>query len=449
MQEANTLLDALLDEAGMSRAGLAARINQAAAPDRRTAPRYDHTSVGRWLAGQQPRPPVPVLICAILSPLVGRELSVEDIGMATRPGAPGSVDLHQFINRAPALWRSDGQDNPAVRDSPLVTGMQAIAPVWEWENPPEDHDVSRHGAGRIGTGDIELIIAARQRYEQMYRQVGGIATRTRIVRFLGEHAAPVLRGSYSDRIGRDVHRAVGGLVALAGVCAYDADRHGLAQRYFHQALRLAKASGDHAFGAYIIALLTNQALFHRDYRQTVAFAEAALRTANRTLTPALAADLHAMQAKAFARMRQGTQAHQAMHHAQHAAEHIGQAGAPEEPPETGYVQPGLVDTQLAEALLALGDLRAAHEHAHHAATQATHPRGQVNRLVTVTRVALAERDLDHAAATTTTMLTLASGMESARLNARFRVLADTLRHHPTAATRAAAEQLDHAVRLPL
>jgi hypothetical protein len=449
MREANTLLDALLDEAGMSRAGLAARINQAAGTDQRAAPRYDHTSVGRWLAGQRPRHPIPLLICTVLSPLVERELSVEDIGMATRPDTPGSVELHQFINRAPALWRSDRQDNPAVRDSALVTGMQAIAPVWEWENPPEDHDVSRHGAGRIGTGDVELILAARQRYEQMYRHVGGIATRTRIVRFLGEHAAPVLRGSYNDRTGRDVHRTVGGLVALAGVCAYDADRHGLAQRYFHQALRLAKASGDRAFGAYVIALLTNQALFHRDYRQAVAFAEAALRTAGRALTPALAADLHAMQAKAFARMHQPAPAHLAMHHAQHAAERIGQPGAPAEPPETGYVQPGLVDTHLAEALLSLGDLTAAHEHAHHAATQATHPRGQVNRLVTVTRVALAENDLDHAAATTTTMLALARGMESARLNDRFRVLADTLRHHPAAATRAAAEQLDHAIRLPL
>jgi hypothetical protein len=449
MREPNTLLDALLDEAGMSRAGLAARVNQAAAAGQRTAPRYDHTSVGRWLAGQRPRDPVSTLICEALSTAVARPLTLEDIGMGVGRSDPGSVELHQFINRAPALWRSDRRDNPAVRDSPLVTGLDAIAPIWQWENPPDDHDVSRHGTGRIGADDVELITAARQHYEQMYRRIGGIATRTRLVRFLGEHAAPILRGSYSNLTGRDVHHAIGALLALAGICAHDADRHGLAQRYFHQALRLAKASGDRAFGAYIIALLTNQALFHRDYRQAVAFAEAALRTANGTLTPALAADLHAMQAKAFARMRQPAQAHHAMHQAEHAADLIGQPGQPAEPPETDYVQPGLVDTHLAEALLALGDLTAAHEHAHHAAALGTHPRGQVNRLVTVTRVAVAERDLDRAAEAATTMLTLARGMESARLNDRFRVLADTLRHHPAAATRTAVEQLDHATRLPL
>ena len=37
-----------------------------------------------------------------------------------------------------------------------------------------------------------------------------------------------------------------------------ADTHVAAQRYLHQALRFAKASGDRAFGAYIVALLVNQ-----------------------------------------------------------------------------------------------------------------------------------------------------------------------------------------------
>ncbi len=50
-------------------------------------------------------------------------------------------------------------------------------------------------------------------------------------------------------------------MAVAGICAYDTDAHGLAQRYFHQALRLAKASGDRGLGAYVIALLVNQSLF--------------------------------------------------------------------------------------------------------------------------------------------------------------------------------------------
>ena len=51
----NTLLDAILDEAGISHAGLAAHVNQAGRA-RGLALRYEHTAVARWLKGQ--RPPV-------------------------------------------------------------------------------------------------------------------------------------------------------------------------------------------------------------------------------------------------------------------------------------------------------------------------------------------------------------------------------------------------------
>lgn len=445
MREPNSLLDALIEESGMSRQGLAARVNETGAGQGLSLG-YDHTAVGRWLSGQRPRGQVPALICAVLGAALGRPLTFEDIGMGRAPAAPGSVNLQQFVNRAPALWRSDHHDHGAIRDTPVATGLHAIAPVWEWENPPDDLDVSRRGSNRIGDHDIALIQAARERYEQMYRQVGGVATRTRVVRFLNEHTAVVLRGSYSDPLGRRVHRAVGALVAVAGICAYDADYHGLAQRYFQQSLRLAKASGDPAFGAYVIALLTNQALFLRDYHQAVAFAEAALRTAGGTLTPALSADLHSMQAKAYGHMHQHTQAHQAMHRAERASARIGQC---EEPPETGYVEPGLVDTQLAEALLSLGDLHTARDYAQNAAGQAAHPRGRVNRLATVTQVAIAERDLEQAADTVTAMLDQARGMESNRLNDRFHLIANSLRSHNADATRPIVDRIEQTVALPL
>lgn len=110
----------------------------------------------------------------------------------------------------------------------------------------------------------------------------------------------------------------------------------------------------------MIALLVNQSLYMHDYRQAVAFAEAALRTAGHQLTPALAADLHAMQAKAYAHLGDGRSALGAIRGAERAAERIRPKN---EPAETGYVQPGLVNVQVAEALLRLGDLPAAREQA--------------------------------------------------------------------------------------
>ncbi|GLZ00663.1 hypothetical protein [Actinoplanes sp. NBRC 103695] len=232
--ESNALLAALLEESGMSRAGLAARINQAQ-PRGQKLTRYDHTSVGRWVNGQRPRGRTPEIICEILSEQLGRRIDLHDVGMG-RSAGDQAVQLTDFVTRAGSLWRQDQRSGSS--DSPVISGNRAIVPVWEWENPPEDRDVSRRAGPRVQPGDIIVLQAARTRYETMYRQVGGVATRSRVVNFLNEHTTPLLSGSYGDGTGRDLFRSTGGLAALAGICAYDSDVQGVAQRYFHQALRL-------------------------------------------------------------------------------------------------------------------------------------------------------------------------------------------------------------------
>ncbi|MFI6895316.1 transcriptional regulator [Streptomyces sp. NPDC050256] len=445
--EPNTLLEALIDEAGVSRAGLAAHVNQAGRA-RGLCLRYEHTAVARWLKGQRPRGQVPDLICEVLGNRLRRALSLDDIGMAALGGHPPvpSSSLTGFVERATALWRSDEQQRPHVVAAPAVTGTTAVMPVWEWENPPEDTDVSRTGPQRVGPADIATLRAARAHYELMYRRAGGIATRSRIVGFLNAETAPLLRGGYSDAMGRQLHRATGGLVAVAGICAYDSDAHGLAQRYFHQALRLAKASGDRGLGGYVIALLVNQSLFLADFRQSVAFAEAALRAAGRDITPALAADLHAMQAKAYAHLGDGPSALRCIRRAESEAERIRPG---QEPDETGYVQPGLVNVQVAEALLRLGDLPAAREHAAAAVRTPAHDRGRVHRLAMLTTIELRQGEADRAAVTAAEMAERARGMESQRLRDRLRAVREHLVASGSAEAARAADLVDGALRVPL
>ncbi|MCZ7461352.1 transcriptional regulator [Streptomyces sp. WMMC940] len=443
----NTLLDALLDEAGISHAGLAAHVNQAGRA-RGLSLRYEHTAVARWLKGQRPRGQVPDLICEVLAVRLRRPVTLDDIGL----GVPGETavqhgsPLSGFVERATALWRSDEQQRPHVIGAPAVTGTPAVMPVWEWENPPEDADVSRDGRTRVSMADIKMLRAARAHYELMYRKAGGIATRSRIVGFLDSEAAPLLRGAYSDALGRQLHRATGGLVAVAGICAYDSDAHGLAQRYFHQALRLAKASGDRGLGAYVIALLVNQSLFMGEYRQAVAFAEAALRTAGRQITPALATDLYAMQAKAYAHLGDGGAALGRIRRAEEEAERI----LPRhEPDETGYVQPGLVNVQVAEALQCLGELGAAREHADAAAAVPSHDRGRVHRLAVLSQIELRQGEDERAARTAVEMTERARGMESLRLRDRLRTVRANLAAHGSAPAAEAAEIIEGALRVPM
>ncbi|MGW3324949.1 transcriptional regulator [Streptomyces virginiae] len=443
----NVLLDALLAEAGMSHAGLAAYVNQAGRT-RGLALRYEHTAVTRWLKGQRPRGQVPDLICEVLGGRLRRPLGLDDIGLgaADQPVPLHASPLSGFVDRAAALWRSDVQARPQLLAAEAVTGTPAVIPVWEWENPPEDADVSREGPNPVGPEHIEILKSARAHYELMYRRAGGLATRDRIVRFLGSETAPMLRGSYSDDLGRRLHRATGSLVAVAGICAYDSDAHGLAQRYFHQALRLAKASGDRGLGAYVIALIVNQSLHLREYRQAVAFAEAALRAAGSHTTPALAADLYAMQAKAYAQLGDTGAAMACIRKAEAAAERISPGS---EPDETGYVQPGLVNVQVAEALLSLGDLEAARVQATAAVGTPAHDRGRVHRLAMLCEIQLRQGEADRAAASAAEMAERAKGMESLRLRDRLRAVREQLLTSGCTGAEETARLIDGALRVPL
>ena len=283
--------------------------------------------------------------------------------------------------------------------------------MYEWENPPDDLDVTRHAGCRVSGEQVRALQAARVRYERTYREAGGTPVRPRVTEFLALQAAPLVKGAYDDAAGRELSRAAGGLAALAGICAYDADLQGIAQRYYFQALRLAKASGDRGFGGYVIALLANQALFQGRNRQVIAYAETALRGAAGGCPGAgHRPERAAGQGVCADRDRHGC--HAAMSRAEDAAARIRPG---EEPPETSYVQAGLLETQHADALRALGDLSAARGYAQQAvdAAGSSHARGRVHRLATLAIIQAGQGDADEQAGTAWRMLDQAAGMDRA------------------------------------
>lgn len=444
MSEPNILLADLIGEAGVSNAGLASRIN------RQLGTRYDHTAVARWVRDHAiPRGRAPQVICEILSQRLGRQVALSDIGMdRTNPDRAPS-DLGTVVARTAAMWRQDARDDRFLADARPAGGATVIMPLFEWENPPGDADVSKAGSHAIGAGDVDRLTTARQRYEEMYRRAGGIPVRPRLARFLADQVAPALAGSYSDATGRRLHRTVGSLTALAGICAYDASRQALAQRYFLAALRMAKASGDRRFGGYVVALLANQAMSQAEYRLVIQYCETALRAAHGDLTPALVSDLCTMQARAYARLGDQTACHAQMTRAETAAGHIRRD---EEPTETSYVQDGLVETQHAEALRQLGDLTAAEGYALEAVRTAegAHLRGQVHRHAGLAMIRAQGGRVDEALAPARVMLERVRGMESGRLHDRVRSVRRALADRSSEPeVQEFAEQCDAELRLGL
>ncbi|WP_052595772.1 helix-turn-helix transcriptional regulator [Luteipulveratus mongoliensis] len=297
-------------------------------------------------------------------------------------------------------------------------------------------------SSRASGSEALVLVDARRHYERMYRTSGGLPAKVQLERFLNEHAAPLLNGGINNR--PDVLGAMGSLVALAGICAYDCEFYGAAQRHFDHALKLADSSGDRRFGAYVYALMVNQSLALKDFRQAIDHVEAATTYAAGQISPALGADLRAMQSNAHAYMGERQPAYAAISQAESAAARI---RYDEEPPETSYIQTGLIEAKLGEALINLGDLDPAFDYAQKSLDADDHPRGRVNRLASMATLELKARDIEHASTLTIEMVRNAEGMESRRLHSRFRELRIGLNNSRASVGSDAVDRLDRVLNI--
>lgn len=153
-----------------------------------------------------------------------------------------------------------------------------------------------------------------------------------------------------------------------------------------------------------------------------------------------------MQAKAFAGAKDVSGAYRCIRLVEKMAQNIHRE---DEPPETGYVQPGLVEAQLAEALIALGELGPARDFAAEAVRTDAHARGRVHRMATLTTVDLDRGEVEQAASSANRMIDLAAGMESHHLRHRFEKLRSRFAHTGNATAREVAVRIEQALSIPL
>ncbi len=124
----------------MSNKGLARRVVSLAAARGVAGVRCDHTSVLRWLAGEQPRPPVPELAAAVLSDALGRKVAIAELGMT--PGdLPADLGLSlplgwaDTVATSTALWRADVQRRRFLVNA-VFTSAAVPASALRWLTSP-------------------------------------------------------------------------------------------------------------------------------------------------------------------------------------------------------------------------------------------------------------------------------------------------------------------------
>ncbi|MFE7527718.1 MFS transporter [Kitasatospora sp. NPDC057542] len=320
----NERLGTLLTLAQISNAGLARRVNDLGA-QRGLTLRYDKTSVARWVSkGMVPQGPVPHLIATAIGGKLGRPVPLEEIGLGDTDPAPElglafPREVADAVRSATDLWRVDldlRRGPGGGRWSDSLAGTFSVAayatPVSRWLITPADGSVAREvprspsdaSSYRVGHSDAAKLREAAQEARRWDSKYGGGDWRSSMVpECLRVEAAPLLLASYSDAVGRALFGATAELTRLAGWMAFDTGQHEAAQRYYIQALRLARAAADVPLGGYVLASMSLQAGYRGFAEEAVDLAQAALERNRGLATARTMSFFHLVEARAQAKAR--------------------------------------------------------------------------------------------------------------------------------------------------
>ncbi|MFL0397403.1 regulator, partial [Streptomyces albus] len=184
--------------------------------------------------------------------------------------------------RVPAQSRAGGGPGMAARPPSLAARLDRV---------------ERGPGQRVTGGDVAALRSVCELFRALDHAYGGGHARQALVRYLEHECEPMLRGVYGEQLGRRLFAAAADLTRLAGWTSYDIAAHGLAQRYFVQALRLTQAAGDRSFGAYVLVTMSRQAVYLGHGREAVQLARVAQQGVGTSVPPVIQALLHAAEAR--------------------------------------------------------------------------------------------------------------------------------------------------------
>ena len=305
MADSTSALAVVLTELGWKPEVLARRLNNLATVHGRDERVHTKTPY-KWLRGDRPRSPWPVLMAALVSDELGRAITAADLGWG------GDVEAVSAISGLVLPWTVAGSLH-AVRVVTDAGGMDrrilltllggaSCVPAHEWLIARPDAGVARSSGSPLPVGVVDDLDVIVGRLRLMDDQLGG-ATLLPLVRANLRHVQNLLdQRRYTDTVGRRLHATAGELMRLAGWLSFDGGHHPQAQRYWVAGLHAAHAAGDRALGANVVGSMSLQAKDLGQIRESVTLAETA-RVGYFGATPRVAAicDLRAAEAYACER----------------------------------------------------------------------------------------------------------------------------------------------------
>ena len=421
----NERLAAMMTEAGfLDRAGTIGRkrfaraVNESATA-RRAGRSYTHTYVSRWLGGVTPRDDVTRnAIREALATRLGRPVSLDELGFraavtvspdvglaypsAADDGTTAVVELLE-ADLAGVTLLSDTAANVAAWNDASLT--------WLVSTRPRLSDAD--GLCRIGQPDVDRLRAMRLTFDRLDSMFGGAHARDALVQHLRTELPRLLRASAPMAVREAAFSAAGELTQLAAWMSYDAGLHGLAQRYFIQALGFADIGHDRLLAASILDAMSHQANFLGRHREAANMARAARLGTDGVAVPILTAHFHMMEARALARA--GEQS--ACDHAMTAAVENFERHTPGEGPAwIGYFDAAELAAELGHCFRDLGRAEAAIEHADGALASASgdYARSDFFAAMVLADAHLDRGDLDEGCRIAAQAIDVGDGLDSVR-----------------------------------
>jgi tetratricopeptide (TPR) repeat protein/transcriptional regulator with XRE-family HTH domain len=198
------------------------------------------------------------------------------------------------------LWKADlDQTSHVVKGGVDVQAWNDASLKWLLANTVEP---SSSTGDHAGVADVQRVRLTTEMFTQMDNRFGGGHARHALIQFLATDVAQLMSGQFSDKIGEELFSSVAEATLLAAWMAYDSGLHGLAQRYFIQALALAESGRNRLLAGSILDAMSHQATFIGRYAEAANLARAAQVGTKTAATPTLSAHFHVMEARALARL---------------------------------------------------------------------------------------------------------------------------------------------------
>ncbi len=393
----------------------------------------DHTSVSRWLHGTAPRADTAVFITTVLSRALGRDVSLAEAGLSGAAVIPLDLGLRLAsdpdvaIKTFSGLLQADAEDAPAVTGGSYKPGpAKSVALEWLVERRDPARFIPSHAAAepKVGVSDVTRVQATLPLFADLDGRFGGGHARRALIAFLQDEVERMLRGRCTDAVGSQLLGTAAEACLLAAWMSYDSGRHGLAQRYFVQALSLADAAGDRLLGANVLDAMSHQATFLGRYSEAASLARGAQAGAGSAATASLAAHFAAMEARALAGLGDVHGCHRAL------AESAGlfERRNPESDPSWfQYFDEAELDAEFAHCLRDLGQYAQSARHAERVAVSGCGPRSDFFVTMVQADAYLGAGQAEQACATVlAAALPLAGPLRSARCVDYLRAFRDRL-----------------------